>query len=158
MDNIAKKLTMLNGRIYRCTQQYLEKELKKFSLSIGTYPFLLTLNRNEGVCQKKISNELNVDKAMATRNVRKLIELGYIRKEQNTEDTRAYKLYVTSKGKQVIPEVIEIIQKWIEILVKGTSEEKIGESIEFLERVLKNGKKYKDECVERMNSFERDRK
>ncbi|MCB2357210.1 MarR family winged helix-turn-helix transcriptional regulator [Clostridium estertheticum] len=158
MDNKAKKLTMLNGGIYRCTQQYLEKELKKFSLSIGTYPFLLALSRNEGVCQNKISNELNVDKAMATRNVRKLIELGYIRKEQNIEDARAYKLYVTSKGKEVIPEVIEIIKEWIEILVEGTSEEKIGESIEFLERVLKNGKKYKDECVERMNSFERDRK
>lgn len=158
MDNKVKKLTMLNGCIYRCTQQYLEKELKKFTLTIGTYPFLLTLYRNEGVCQKKISNELNVDKAIATRNVRKLVELGYIRKEQNTEDTRAYKLYVTSKGKQVIPEVIEIIQKWIEILVEGTSEEKIGESIELLERVLKNGKKYKNECVERMNSVERDRK
>lgn len=154
MDNKAKKLTMLNGGIYRCTQQYLEKELKKFSLSIGTYPFLLALSRNEGVCQNRISNELNVDKAMATRNVRKLIELGYIRKEQNIEDARAYKLYVTSKGKEVIPEVIEIIKEWIEILVEGTSEEKIGESIEFLERVLKNGKKCKDECVERMKSFE----
>jgi len=154
MDNKAKKLTMLNGGIYRCTQQYLEKELKKFTLSIGTYPFLLALNRNEGVCQNKISNELNVDKAMATRNVRKLIELGYIRKEQNTEDARAYKLYVTSKGKEVIPEVIEIIRKWIEILVQGTSEEKIEESIEFLERVLKNGKECKNECIERMKSFE----
>ena len=154
MDNKAKKLTMLNGGIYRCTQQYLEKELKKFTLSIGTYPFLLALNRNEGVCQNKISNELNVDKAMATRNVRKLIELGYIRKEQNTEDARAYKLYVTSKGKEVIPEVIEIIKEWIEILVKGTSEEKIEESIKFLEQVLSNGKKYKEEYIERMKNFE----
>lgn len=32
------------------------------------------------------------------------------------------KLYVISNGKEVIPEVIEIIKEWIEILVKGTSE------------------------------------
>jgi len=154
MDDKARKLIKLNGSIYRCTQEYLEKKLEKFSLSIGTYPFLLTLNKNEGVCQNKISNELNVDKAMATRNVRKLIELGYIRKEANREDTRAYKLYVTSKGKEIIPEVIEIIKEWIDILVKGSSNEKIEESIEFLEQVLINGKRHKKECIERMKKFE----
>lgn len=155
MDNKAKKLIRLNASIYRCTQEYLEKKLEKFSLSIGTYPFLLTLNENEGVCQNKISNELNVDKAMATRNVRKLIELGYIRKEGNKEDTRAYKLYITSKGKDIIPEVIEIIKEWIDILVDGSSEEKIDESIRFLEQVLTNGKKHKKDCIEkRMKNFE----
>nr|WP_026884098.1 MarR family winged helix-turn-helix transcriptional regulator [Clostridium akagii] len=154
MDNKARKLIKLNGRIYRCTQEYLEKKLEKFSLSIGTYPFLLTLSENEGVCQNKISKELNVDKAMATRNVKKLIELGYIRKEENREDTRAYKLYITSKGKEIIPEVIEIIKEWIDILVQGSSDEKIEESIRFLEKVLINGKRHKKECIERMKNFE----
>jgi DNA-binding MarR family transcriptional regulator len=141
MDNKTRNLIKLNGCIYRCTQEYLEKKLKKFSLSISTYPFLLTLNENEGVCQNKISNELNVDKAMATRNIKKLVELGYIRKESNREDTRAYKLYITNQGKEIIPEVIEIVKEWIDILVQGSSDKKIEESIEFLEQVLINGKR-----------------
>jgi len=152
MDNKTRKLIKLNGCIYRCTQAYLEKKLERFTLSISTYPFLLTLNENEGVCQNKISNELNVDKAMATRNIKKLIELGYIRKEANREDTRAYKLYLTSEGTKIIPEVIAIIKEWIEILVQDSSEKKIEESIEFLEQVLINGKSHK--MFERMKNFE----
>lgn len=35
---------------------------------------------------------------------------------------------------------------------------KIEESIRFLEQVLSNGEKYKEEYIERMKNFERNRK
>lgn len=154
MDNEVRILLKLTNSIYRCTQACIDKKLEKFNLTIGTYPYLLILNRNEGISQNEISRELSVDKAMSARTVKKLIELGYIRKEENEEDIRAYKLYITDKAKQIIPELIEILNDWTNILVQGNDKEKIETSLEFLESVLENGKRYKRESCERMKSIE----
>ncbi|MTK12554.1 MAG: MarR family transcriptional regulator [Clostridiaceae bacterium] len=154
MDNKMRSLIRLTNSIYRCTQAHIDKKLEKFNLTTGTYPYLLVLNRNEGISQNEISRELNVDKAMSARTVKKLIELGYIRKEENAEDIRAYKLYITDKAKSIIPEILEILDDFTNILVQGNDGERIEASIEFLESVLENGKRYRKKCCERMKSIE----
>lgn len=150
MNNEAATLIKLTSNIYRCSQTYLDRKLEKFNLTMGTYPYLLVLNRIEGISQSEISRELNVDKAMSARAVKKLISLGYIKKEENKEDVRAYKLYITDKAKKIVPEIIKIIYGWINIIVDGSSEEDIGISIRFLDNVLKNGKMYRKSICERM--------
>ncbi|MBI6875316.1 MarR family winged helix-turn-helix transcriptional regulator [Clostridium aciditolerans] len=154
MDNKIRPLLKLTNSIYRCTQAYIDKKLEKFNLTIGTYPYLFVLNRNEGISQNEISRELNVDKAMSARTVKKLIELGYIRKEENEEDIRAYKLYITDKAKSIIPEITEILDDFANILVQGNDRETIETSLDFLESVLENGKRHRKKCCERMKSIE----
>lgn len=155
MDNRIRTLIKLTNNIYRCTQVYVDKKLEKFNLTTGSYPYLLVLNKNEGISQNDISRELNVDKAMSARTVKKLISLGYIKKEENEEDVRAYKLYLTDKGRTVIPEILQIIDSWTDILVQGNEEDKIKASIDFLENVLENGKRYRrDHCCERVKCVE----
>ncbi|MBV7273235.1 MarR family winged helix-turn-helix transcriptional regulator [Clostridium thailandense] len=158
MEDKVRMLIKLTNSIYRCTQGYIDKKLEKYNLTVGTYPYLLVLNRMGGISQNEISRELSVDKAMSARTIKKLIELGYIEKKENKEDIRAYKLYITEKAKEIIPEILEIIEEWIEILVQGNEKEKIEASIEFLENVLENGKKFKRNYCERMKRIEQDRK
>ncbi|WP_234118061.1 MarR family winged helix-turn-helix transcriptional regulator [Clostridium hydrogenum] len=145
IDKVAN-LTKLTANIYRCTQCYLDKKFEKFELTIGTYPYLLVLNRLEGISQNDISKELDVDKAASARAIKKLIELGYVIKEENKEDIRAYKLYITDKAKAILPEILETIHGWIDILVEGNNEERIETSMNFLEDVLQNAKKHKPGC------------
>lgn len=158
MEDKVRTLIKLTNSIYRCTQVYIDKKLEKYNLTTGTYPYLLVLNRNVGISQNEISRELSVDKAMSARTIKKLIELGYIKKEENKEDIRAYKLYITDKAKDIIPEVLEIIEEWIGILVQGNEKERIEASIEFLESALENGRKFKRNYCERMKKIEQDRK
>lgn len=150
MDTNINNLTRLINSIYRGNQVYFDKKLKDLNLTVGTYPYLLKLNRVQGISQNEISRELNVDKAMSARTIKKLIELQYIRKEENEEDVRAYKLYLTDKGKSVIPKIMAAMYEWIDILVEGSSEEEINISMQFLDRVLENSKKHRKQCCERM--------
>lgn len=154
MYNKLATLIKLTNNIYRCTQTYVDKNLEKFNLTTGTYPYLLVLNKKSGISQNEISRELNVDKAMSARTIKKLIMLGYIRKEENKEDVRAYKLYITKEAKDIIPEIINVIEGWTDILVKENSDEKLQISIEFLESVLENGKKYRKSQCERKKIIE----
>jgi DNA-binding MarR family transcriptional regulator len=132
----------------------LDKRLEKLNLTTGSYPYLLVLNKSEGISQNEISRELNVDKAMSARTVKKLLELGYIRKEENKNDIRAYKLYLTAKGKEVIPEIFEIIEEWTDLIIQGNEEEHIESSLEFLGNILKNAKEMKKSYYERMKKLE----
>ena len=150
MGDKITSLTKLTNNIYRCTQVYVDKKLKKYELSIGTYAYLLVLKRMPGISQNEISKELNVDKAMSARTIKKLIELGYIRKEENKLDVRAYKLYITERAEKIIPEIVEILNEWIDILLEGNSEEQKEKGIAFLEGVLENAQKYRKIQCERM--------
>lgn len=143
-------LTKLTNNLYRCTQVYVDKNMEKYKLSIGTYPYLLALKRLPGISQNEVSRELNVDKSMSARTIKKLIELGYIRKEENKKDIRAYKLFITENAEEVIPEIIKILDEWIDILLQGNSEEQKEKGIIFLEGVLENAKKFtKKQCGRR---------
>lgn len=150
MEERITKLIKLNNSIYRCTQVYADKKLEKYKLSIGTYPYLLALSKFPGMNQNEISRYLNVDKAMSARSVKKLIEYGYIKREENKEDIRANKLYITEASEAIIPDIIKILSQWIEIMVSGNSEENIEIGMDFLESVLKNAKEYRAKLCERV--------
>lgn len=159
MDTIDKLSTLikLNNNIYRCTQAYLDKKLAKYNLSIGTYPYLFVLKRLPGISQNVISRELNVDKAMSARTIKKLTELGYVKKEENKDDIRAFKLYITPKAELIIPEMHEIIHEWIHIIVPEnmySNSEFVENGISFLEQLLENSKKYRTNCCEQMKGDE----
>ena len=131
-------LIKLNNKIFRTTQGYLDKVLKEYDLSSGSYPYLLILKENEGISQNKISKELGYDKAMSARTIIKLIELGYLDRQEDEADSRAYKLYLTEKAKVIIPKILNEIHKLVNLItVDLNGEEKII-TIESLNKVLNN--------------------
>lgn len=95
----------LNSRIFRSTQVYLDRLLKEYDLSSGTYPYLFRLLHHDGISQNQLSQELGHDKAMTTRTICRLVELGYLRREKDLDNHRANKIYLTAKARQVIPAV-----------------------------------------------------
>ncbi|MCR1934544.1 MarR family winged helix-turn-helix transcriptional regulator [Clostridium tepidum] len=117
--------------IYRASQGYLDEALKKYELSSGTYPFILTLYEDEGINQKVLSDRVKVDKALSARAIKRLIELGYVEKIINNKDARAYKLYLTQKAKVVVPKIREILDDWLQIITDGLTE-KEKETAEYL--------------------------
>lgn len=150
-------LTKLNNSIYRCTQAYLDKYLVKYNLSIGTYPYLFVLHRLPGISQNEISKELNVDKSISARTIKKLIDLGYVNKVENKADIRAYKLYLTEQAEQIIPEIKHILHDWIHIIVPdemAANQEFIENGLTFLEQILENGKKHRQKHCERTKGDE----
>lgn len=137
-------LTRLANNLYRISAAYTNEVLSKYQLSSGTYPFLFILKDNEGINQNQISKELNVDKAMSARAIKNLITLGYIKKEYDSEDSRAFKLFLTDKSKEIIPEVKAELYKWNNVITEGLSEEEKEKLLDYMKIVLENAKKHKN--------------
>ena len=141
MQSSIMNLIKLNNKIFRTTQVYLDKVLKEYELSSGSYPYIFILSKNEGISQNKLSKELGYDKAMSARIVTKLIKLGYVDRKEDKEDSRAYKLYLTEKAKVIVPKLIDEIQKLIDIITKDLSEADKVITIASLDQILSNMKK-----------------
>ena len=140
MNDRRASLVKLANMLYRCTQAYTNEVLKKYRLGSGNYPFLMILFKNEGINQNQISRELNVDKAMSARVIKNLIELGYLMKEEDPEDSRAFKLYLTEAAKAIIPDIKKELRIWNETITKDLSENEKDKIIDLLSMVLKNAK------------------
>ncbi|PKM90925.1 MAG: MarR family transcriptional regulator [Firmicutes bacterium HGW-Firmicutes-12] len=137
-------LTKLANNLYRCTQAYANEVLAKYKLSTGTYPFLFVLSEKEGINQNQISKELNIDKAMSARAIKRLIELEYLEKKEDIEDSRAYKLFLTDRGKAIIPAVKRELLHWNEMITKELNADDEERILDLLSIILKNAKEYKN--------------
>jgi len=134
-------LIKLNNKIFRITQVYLDRVLKDYGLSSGSYPYLLVLRNKEGISQNKISEELGYDKAMSARTITKLMDLGYLDRVKDEVDCRANKLYLTEKARVIIPNILKEIHELVHIITKDLSEEEKAITIYSLNKVLNNIKK-----------------
>lgn len=133
-----ESLGRLIGCLHRYARSYFEKELAPLGLGSGTLPILRSLLFHDGINQQELSEELRVDKATTTRGIAKLIELGYVSREKDPDDLRAYRLFVTQKARDIQPEIRKVHQAWTELLSEGFSPEEREMALSLLKRMRDN--------------------
>ncbi len=109
---------MLNNKIFRNNQIQLDKVMKKYGLSSGSMPYLFILEKNEGVSLHQLSQKIGNDKAMTTRTIKRLIELGYVYRVGKDGDCRAYQLYLTEKAKVILPRIHGEIEELVDLITE----------------------------------------
>ena len=135
------------GRLIAClhhqARSYFEKELAPYHLGSGAIPVLKALLHHDGINQQELSAKLHVDKATTTRTITKLVKLGYVRRERDLEDLRAYRLFVTQKARDIAPEIWKILQSWTTILAEGLTDEEKERALSLLHHMRNNALRYK---------------
>jgi DNA-binding MarR family transcriptional regulator len=134
-----------NNKIFRYTQRYLERVLKKYDLSSGAFSYLFFLEHQEGVSQNKISREIGNDKAMSARTITKLIESGHISKKADENDSRAYQLYLTQKSRDILPELHREIDLLVKTITKDLTEDERQITMNSLKKIFEQAKQLRGE-------------
>ncbi|OOM10675.1 transcriptional regulator SlyA [Clostridium saccharobutylicum] len=145
MKRETTNFIMLNSKIFRNTQIFLDRVLKKFELSSGSIPYIFNLEKNEGISQNKLSKEVGNDKSMSARTITKLIELEFVYKKQDEKDSRAYNLYLTEKAKELIPEIRKDIKTVLDLLTEDLTEEEMLITAKSLRKILNKTQRLKDD-------------
>jgi len=131
-------LIKYNSQIFRRIQSHLDKILEKYELSSGTYPYLLNLYENEGITQSKLSSNIGHDKAMSARTISKLIDLGLMEKKEDENDSRAYRVYLTQKGKEIAPDIKNEIHTLSYSITAGLTDEEQEITMNSLIKIFNN--------------------
>ena len=140
MEEEIMQLLKLNNKIFRTTQVYLDKVLKKYELSSGSYPYLLMLRHKDGINQNMISEKLGYDKAMTTRTVTKLIKLGYLERNKDESDHRANNIYLTPKARVVIENILDEIHALVRLMTADMDDQEKINTVNSLKKMLTNAR------------------
>lgn len=123
-------------------QRQIDQRLHDLKLSSATYPYLLELAENEDINLCRLSQTIKVTKAMATRTVNRLVAVGYVHKNVDPNDSRAYQLSLTDKAKDILPELCRRLKDFDRYLVQDMTENQYAELREILLHILKKTADY----------------
>jgi DNA-binding MarR family transcriptional regulator len=105
--------------LHRRSQLYLGRELAAIDLSAATYAPLLALYGRDGMSQEELARHVGVDKAAMKRSIDGLEAAGYVIREADQADRRAYKVRLTSHARDMRPQVEAVFSAWESLLVEG---------------------------------------
>lgn len=128
----------LISAIHRHICIYLDAELKKHKIGSSQIPFLRALQNEDGVNQEKLTTMFKVNKATTTRAIDRLVEEEYAVRKKDPADNRAYKIYLTDKGRKIGPEMKKVLQQLTSTLSSDFTEGEKKFAIILLEKMAQN--------------------
>ena len=135
--------------IHRTRLIHLNNEMKDLELTAGQVPFLMHLSHKEGITQDNLAVHLHIDKGTVARALKKLEDNGFIYREINPQNRRKYLLFLTEKGRQIVPKIHQIEKEWEKSVCSDLSDAEYIQLLntlqtlatKSLEKLHKNGEK-----------------
>lgn len=133
-------LAVKNGRISEAITLLANKELKdaNYNLTFEQALVVFLLNFYDGLTQRDIAISLDKDSPSITRLIDELEGLKMLERKSDPNDRRAKNIYLTKKGKDVVPGIIEVTKVAFKKAFKGISENEINVMQSVLKRMMDN--------------------
>ncbi|EAD1760670.1 MarR family transcriptional regulator [Listeria monocytogenes] len=133
-ESLAKAIAI----IHRSESTFKNKKLLETGLNIGQLRYLWTLYKEDGISQESMAKRFMVDKASVTRHIKRLEELGMIRREIDAKDRRIQRIFVTETGFQMRDLIEEVTAEWSALLTANFSEKEKDDLIHLIGRLSDN--------------------
>jgi DNA-binding MarR family transcriptional regulator len=112
--------------------------MEPYGLGSGQFSFLLRLLHHDGISQEILIKDLDCDRATGTRSINKLEENGYVRREKDPQDRRAYRICLTEKSRQLGPVIQQMSMLLNDIVFDGFTGEEKALFIGMIRRAIGN--------------------
>lgn len=141
--------------IHRSHVAYMSKQLEPYGIGSGQFDFLMILYGRDGISQETLAKILKISKATSARAIRSLEKEGYVRRQVDENDRRAYRVYLTENGRKMREVILEKMFAFVETLfLTFTPEEKE----EFMYLVQKAARKLFEPGLEPPELLEKEKK
>ena len=94
-----------------------------------------------GATQDSIANHLFIDKCNVARRTKKLETLGYLYRETNQNDRRENHLYLTDKGRELVPTIREYLGQWGRSITADLTDTECAELLALLTKMTGQDRK-----------------
>lgn len=133
--------------IHRNLCAFMDSAFPDSDIGHGPRRFLVEIAMNPGHTQEEISEMLLMDKTTTARAVKQLEELGYISRKRDDLDRRRYRLTPTSRGKDLLPRVLEARRRAHEALSEGFNEHDLNKAEGILKQMADNAVLLRTGCI-----------
>ena len=109
--------------------------------SMPQFSILMQLHHKGPCGMSEISERFEVTPAAASQLVDKLVQNGFVIREEDPHDRRAKLLNLTDKGREIIQQGIVERYRWLDLLAEQLTDEEsvqVGEALDILTRAAGN--------------------
>lgn len=111
---------------------------KGFPIKAEQFAALVYIWDDDGQPQRKLAEKLYRDKTTVTRLVSDIEGLGFIQRVPGREDAREKRLFLTKRGKELMAQVTQLVQRILETAQEGINEKELDVCKDVLRRVRRN--------------------
>lgn len=111
-----------------------------YDIGMMEYFHLIAICGENGVTQDYLSKKLGFDKASSAKAMKKLSGLGFVNREKNPCDKRAYTISLTEKGEEVIALINDTFQLWTDSILEGIDEKDYEVFLEVMDKIKNNAR------------------
>ena len=124
--------------LYRKINAWRSEHAAPLGLNSSHVSIIIETCKNSGISQNEMVKRLSYEKSVVAKAIAKLIAAGYITREQNAKDKRAFNLFPTEKAWDVYPTLIQQGDLCMELLTDGLTMEERAELSLLLEKMVQN--------------------
>ncbi len=142
MNTPTYKAGILQVKAFRILQSKVSQTLSKFDLNPSEWSILGLISAStNGIRLAEVASALNVETPLITALVNNLEELKLVERFNHPSDKRAKLLYLTPKGKHLIPLVENSLKETLFKLLEGVTQEELNTYRKVLEVIVTNSNK-----------------
>ena len=119
MPDIIRDIT----EIARVGTQYKIDNFAVYGLKACHASYLMEITDCPGISQDKLAQRICINKSNVARQAAALEEDGYIRRVPSQTDKRVMELHPTEKTLAVLPEIMQILKNWENMLLEDLTPE-----------------------------------
>jgi MarR family transcriptional regulator for hemolysin len=131
---VAVKLSTV-ARLLRVT---FDHDAERHGLTRAQWHLIAAVSRIPGATQRLIAEALEVREITAGRLVDRLCEEGYLRREENPTDRRAYCVYLTASAQPLLDKLDELAKVHEGLIFAGFDSDDIEKLDGLLENIFRN--------------------
>ncbi len=109
----------------------------------GHARILYNLLQKDHITQKELADRCRFDAATMSRNIDKLQDMGFLRRENNPDCRRSFLISLTEKGLAEAEETRKVFQQFEELICSGIPEDEIDIFCKVLIKMCDNLEAYK---------------
>ena len=121
--------------IARCQAIYRSSGLDSPEITGCRHSFVLAICQKPGMTQEQLARHLCLNKSSVARHIALLEEAGYIKREEDITDKRAFHIFPTEKMSGIYPKVRELTDSWNKGITEGISEDELAVFYSVLSRL-----------------------
>ena len=130
-ETICFKLMRARDRVHEKTKPYFQEIV----ITYGNYVTLLFLYENPGITQIRLAELNHKDRNVMVQTIDKFEKKNYVKRIRSENDRRAYTLYLTEQGEEIVRKYWDIVIDAEKFLFKDISDAELAIFQSILDRV-----------------------
>ena len=128
----------LINHLARLFANELQTRIQPLGIVTGQFPVLLELWRGDGITQRELLNEIDVEQATLSNTLVRMERDGLIERTQHPSDARSQQIWLTEKALGIKADAYRSAEQTNLEALAGLSENEKSQFIELMQRVIKS--------------------